>query len=138
KAKKALQIKYERKNMPISNKDSDIIMLNADATQAELDQATNAIVEIARGTGKIKNLSVLERNVKYNLTRTGNILKKIQLTEYQKWKLDGMRLDLYLGASGSVWFISKLGVKVRVRLEFKVNRKLASNKNMMVNTSQNR
>lgn len=125
KANTGVEIKWKKKavNAFIGAEESDADVVIEDITEAELPVLAESLAQIVEKSGKIRKTRNLRGNILSALEKVHNQLRHIQLTEGQKLKLSGLRLDLNFGASGRVWFVAKAGAALRLRMEWKIKKK---------------
>lgn len=88
-------------------------------TQKDLDGLSDSIVNVVNSTGKVKSHNLKEK-VSEALSQVYAQVKDINVSSHERWKLRCLRLDLNVSANGAVWFITRAGVAVRVRMEWKL------------------
>jgi len=131
KAKKAVEFKWKKKSSSKEINEADIVIDVAD-DKMDIEAYTYEIYELARASKKVKKTKYLRSHIRNQLKKVNTILEGIDVKEFGHWKLDGLRVDLNISGEGKVTFLSKFGMDLRVRLDFKINQK---NKSSMVTSS---
>lgn len=132
KSNRSVEVKWKKvKTLPEKVEDQESKFVVEESTS--LDEISSSVTKLALASGKVKAHPQLEASIKKSLTQVSDQLESIELTSYNGWKLDGLRLDLNFGAEGQLSFLNFAGAKFRVRLEWKLKEKKLQNKMVRFN-----
>lgn len=95
------------------------IVVDENISEADLDGMADDIVNVVRASGKVNNNN-LKAKVLEALETVHAQVKEVGVTSYEAWRARHLRLDLNFSATGSIWFVAKAGVAVRLRMEWKL------------------
>jgi hypothetical protein len=125
KAKSAVEIKWQKKKNKSIDKQTEPnnVLEFTDDSDEHFNQLSKQIIKIAHSSGKIDMTPSAEKKLSQNVHRAMNnfkyMIRSIENKEFKVWDLAAIRLDLNIGATGKIFWVSSAGASVRVRLEWK-------------------
>lgn len=138
KGRSAVEFGWKKKNDSKGLAEEAQVEIEGDSPRS-LKLSADQIEEIAVSTGKVKSSPLLRQNIETSLMEARTIMSEVNVMDFPGWKLGGLRLDLNIGANGRVWFFSKVGAVVRIRINWKRTKVTAHGKAVApVNGNTNR
>jgi hypothetical protein len=119
KSNNGVEIKWKRKASSFLPDESPEIVIDADATEMDIDKISDTVFRIVSDSGKINNTKNVRSSVKNAFLSIQRDVTSIQVTKLNDWRLTALRLDLNFSSSGQLWMFARAGASLRVRMEWK-------------------
>jgi hypothetical protein len=136
---KSIELIWKKKEQGVVEEDSHsnpVLMVDESMSVEQLKGEFSKVASYLQENGKIESSETLNESAAPHLENFLEISKNLAYSKEYEWRPSGLRLDLNIGASGSVTsgpFI-KAGGDIRVRIEWK--RRAKSNKGLVSDLNQ--
>ncbi len=120
KSNNGVEIKWARKTLKdvTPHEKSDYVL----EQNTSLEDATNAVASLVEASGKMKVTPKLRGKISQSLSQIHSLINDVNVPGLSNWDFKGIRFDLNFSAGGEIFFFTKAGPNLRLRMEWNYTR----------------
>lgn len=86
--------------------------------ETSVEDATNAVADLVAASGKIKVTAKLRSKISQSLSQIHGLINEVDVQTAGHWDFKGVRFDLNFSTNGEIFFFTKAGPNLRLRMEW--------------------
>ncbi len=86
--------------------------------ETSVEDATNAVADLVAASGKIKVTPKLRSKISQSLAQIHSLINDVNVQTSGQWDFKGIRFDLNFSTNSEVFFFTKAGPNLRLRMEW--------------------
>ncbi|MES2526452.1 MAG: hypothetical protein V4598_05170 [Bdellovibrionota bacterium] len=116
KSNNGVEIKWARKTLTDFTPHEKADYLFEQETTVE--DATRAVAALVEASGKLKVTPRLRGKISQSLSQIHSLIQEVSISGLSNWDFKGIRFDLNFSAGGEIFFFTKAGPNLRLRMEW--------------------